>query len=179
MTYVSSAAILVVAGIAYSRATAAQRAAEDASRDASRSANAVREELEQRIETLQQLVSKMAAGEEVTPEMIEDGQLWKDVHGDEAHRIAMEAPGSVCIIDVRTPQETAAGIIEGALLIPMDEVPDRKGEIPTDGRPLIIYCTAGARSAAVCDHLAKEGFDALHNLLGGISAWPADTTKPS
>lgn len=176
--YASTAAVLLVAFIAYTRATAAQRAAEDAVRDATRSANGVREELEQRIDILQRLLAKLAAGQDLTPEMIEDGQLWKDVHGDEAHRIVTEALGNACIIDVRTPKETAAGIVDGALLIPMDEISERKSEIPSDGRPLIIYCAAGVRSAAVCDHLAKEGFDTLHNLLGGFGAWPGDTARP-
>lgn len=177
--YASTAAILLVAFVAYTRATAALRAAEDAARESTRSAGGVREELEQRIDTLQRQLAQVAAGQDLTPEMIEDGQLWKDVHGEEAHRIVTEASGNVCIIDVRTPQETAAGIVHGALLIPMDEVVERRDEIPNDGRPVLIYCAAGGRSAAVCDHLAKEGFEALHNLVGGFSAWPGNTAKPS
>ncbi|QDV09361.1 Thiosulfate sulfurtransferase GlpE [Planctomycetes bacterium Poly30] len=177
--YASTAAVLLVAFVAYMRATAALRAAEDAARDATRSANGVREELEQRIDTLQRLLARLAAGQTLTSEMINDGQLWKDVHGDEAHRIVMEASGKACVIDVRTPQETAGGIVDGALLIPMDEIPDRAAEIPNDGRPVLIYCAAGGRSAAVCDHLAKQGYETLHNLVGGFSAWPGPTGRPS
>ena len=177
--YASSAAVLLVAFVAYSRATAAQRAAEDANRTASRSAEAVREDLEQRIDTLQRLLAKVAAGDDLTPDMIEDGQLWKDVEGDEALRIVKEASGNAFILDVRTPQETAAGIIEGAVIIPMDEIEERKAELPTDGRPVIIYCAMGGRSAAVCDHLTKEGVAGLHNLVGGFGAWPGSTSTPS
>ena len=64
--------------------------------------------------------------------------------------------------------ETAAGVIEGAVLIPMDEIEERKRELPTDGRAMLVYCAAGGRSAAVCDHLSKEGFENLHNLDRGL-----------
>ncbi len=175
----SSAAVLFVAFVAYTRATSAQRAAEDASRAASRSVEAVREDLEQRIDILQRLLAKVASGDNLTPEMIEDGQLWKDVEGDEALRLMKEAGENALIVDVRTPEETAAGIVEGAVLIPMDEIEERRAELPTDGRPVLIYCAMGGRSAAVCDHLAKEGVEGLHNLVGGFGAWPGSTAKPS
>ena len=152
--YASSAAVLVVAFVAYTRATAAQRAAEDANRAASRAAESVRADLESRIDILQRLLAKVAAGDDLTPDMIEDGQLWKDVEGDEALRLVQEAKGQALILDVRNPDETAAGIVEGALLIPMDEIEERRSELPTDGRPVLVYCAMGGRSAAVCDHLA-------------------------
>ncbi len=83
------------------------------------------------------------------------------------------------VLDVRRPDETAAGIVAGAVLIPMDEIEERRSEIPTDGRMVLVYCAAGGRSAAVCDHLANAGYDGLHNLLGGFGAWPGETSKPS
>ena len=177
--YASSAAVLVVAFVAYTRATTAQRAAEDANRAASRAAESVRADLENRIDILQRLLAKVAAGDDLTPDMIEDGQLWKDVEGDEALRLVQEASGQALILDVRTPDETAAGIVQGALLIPMDEIEERRSELPTDGRPVLVYCAMGGRSAAVCDHLAKDGMQGLHNLAGGFGAWPGDTSTPS
>ena len=176
--YVICAAALLVALRAYARASAALRAAEDASRAASRSAEAVRVDLEQRIDILQRLLAKVASGDNLTIEMIEDGQLWKDVEGAEAQRLMEEAGANAFILDVRTPDETAAGIVEGAVLIPMDEIEERRAELPTDGRPVLVYCAMGGRSAAVCDHLAKDGVQGLHNLVGGFGAWPGSTSKP-
>lgn len=177
--YAGPAAVLFVSVIAYSRATAALRKAEDAERAASRSANGVREDLEQRIETLQRQLAKVASGETITSEMIEDGQMWNDVGGKAAFALVSGAGGNAFILDVRGPDETAAGIIAGAAIIPMNDIEERKTDIPTDGRPVLVYCAAGGRSAAVCDHLANAGFTGLHNLLGGFGAWPGDTAKPS
>ena len=59
------------------------------------------------------------------------------------------------------------------------EIEERKRELPTDGRAMLVYCAAGGRSAAVCDHLSKEGFDNLHNLTGGFGAWPGAKGQPT
>jgi len=61
----------------------------------------------------------------------------------------------------------------------MDEIEERKRELPTDGRAMLVYCAAGGRSAAVCDHLSKEGFENLHNLTGGFGAWPGAKDRPA
>ena len=81
------------------------------------------------------------------------------------------------ILDVRTPGETAAGVIEHALLIPMDQLQGRLGELP-DG-PLLVYCAVGARSAAVAEFLVGSGRDEVFNLDGGIMAWGGKVVRPA
>lgn len=81
------------------------------------------------------------------------------------------------LLDVRTPGETAGGIIPGAILIPMQEIQARMGEIPEG--PLLVYCHVGARSAAVCEFLASQGRTELYNLEGGISSWTGEIVAPS
>ena len=173
----SSIGVLAVAIVAYMRASAAQAAAADAERTASRKADAVRTDLEAEITTLKRLLAKTASGEPLTKDMIEDGQLWKDIDAAEAQRL-LGSDAKPFLLDVRTPDETRAGIIPGATLIPMDQLQERQSELPSDGTPILVYCAAGGRSAAVCDFLSKEGTDGMMNLLGGFGEWPGPSETP-
>jgi rhodanese-related sulfurtransferase len=80
------------------------------------------------------------------------------------------------LVDVRSPAETAQGIIPGAELMPLHLVPLRKDELRSVD-PVVIYCRTGARSAQACAFLAQQGHDNVHNLAGGIVAW-ARAAKP-
>jgi rhodanese-related sulfurtransferase len=53
--------------------------------------------------------------------------------------------------------------------IPMNSVPDRLGELPTD-QPIGVLCAHGNRSFGVAHYLIEQGFDA-HNIAGGITQW--------
>ena len=76
-------------------------------------------------------------------------------------------------IDVREHSELAICRIEGALHIPMSEVPERHGALPRDA-PLIVLCHHGMRSLNVVQYLETKGFDNAINLAGGIHAWAVD-----
>lgn len=73
------------------------------------------------------------------------------------------------VVDVRTPDERPDGVIEGDVLIPLDELGARAGEIDP-ARPALVYCRSGARSAMAVSALRGAGYDA-HNLAGGMLAW--------
>lgn len=73
------------------------------------------------------------------------------------------------VIDVRTPQEYAEVHVPGAVLVPMDELGGRLGELDKD-EPLYVICRSGHRSAAVCEALEPLGYDAV-NVSGGTIAW--------
>jgi hydroxyacylglutathione hydrolase len=73
------------------------------------------------------------------------------------------------IVDVRTAEERPDGVIEGDVLIPLDELSARAGEIDP-ARPSLIYCRSGSRSAMAVAALRAAGYDA-HNLAGGMLAW--------
>jgi rhodanese-related sulfurtransferase len=73
------------------------------------------------------------------------------------------------VVDVRTPGERPDGVIEGDVLIPLDELSARAGEIDPS-RPALIYCRSGSRSAMAVAALRAAGYDA-HNLAGGMIAW--------
>ncbi|MGI9084618.1 MAG: rhodanese-like domain-containing protein [Aeromicrobium sp.] len=75
------------------------------------------------------------------------------------------------VVDVREPHEWADGHIEGALHIPMGDLPTRVGELDPQARTLIV-CHVGARSARVTAWLHHQGHD-VANLHGGMHAWEA------
>jgi len=74
------------------------------------------------------------------------------------------------LLDVRTPGEWAICHLEGALLIPVQELGRRTGEIDRT-REIVVYCHHGPRGTAAQDLLDRAGFDGARNLVGGIDAW--------
>jgi rhodanese-related sulfurtransferase len=76
-------------------------------------------------------------------------------------------------LDVREHSELAICRIEGALHIPMGEVPERHEALPRDA-PLIVLCHHGMRSLNVVQYLETKGFKNAINLAGGIHAWAVD-----
>jgi rhodanese-related sulfurtransferase len=77
------------------------------------------------------------------------------------------------VIDVREPWEWQLARIAGSTHLPMGEIPSRIQEIdPT--HPTVVICHHGVRSLQVVAYLQRQGFDNLHNLMGGIDAWSKD-----
>jgi rhodanese-related sulfurtransferase len=78
----------------------------------------------------------------------------------------------VTILDVRSQEEVEGpdGRIEGSLVIPLPELGARRDELPT-GRPLVVVCHAGSRSALATQQLIKAGHRQVANLHGGLSRW--------
>jgi rhodanese-related sulfurtransferase len=77
------------------------------------------------------------------------------------------------ILDVREARELDVCRLEGALHVPMAEIPARADDLPTD-QLLVVICHHGARSQMVVDFLRNAGFDNAVNLEGGIDAWACD-----
>lgn len=76
------------------------------------------------------------------------------------------------LLDVREEWELAIAAVAGAMHMPMDEVPDRLGDLATD-RDIVVMCRSGARSAQVARYLEQRGYDKVWNLAGGILEWSA------
>ena len=74
------------------------------------------------------------------------------------------------IIDVRSPQEFAAGHLKGALNIPLDQIQQKPDVIAglEKSSEVLVYCKSGARSAVACSILAQQGFNRVLN--GGSMA---------
>lgn len=84
---------------------------------------------------------------------------------------ALVADGAL-LLDVRTPEETALHPIDGALTIPLDELPHRIEEIP-HGAHVVAFCARGPRSTRAAALLAPTGRPTRW-LTGGADAWPRD-----
>lgn len=77
---------------------------------------------------------------------------------------------SVPLIDVREPDEYAAGHVPGAVNLPLSTIGEHLDELP-DGA-FDVICQAGGRSARVVSALEARGHDAT-NVEGGTGEWAA------
>ncbi len=79
------------------------------------------------------------------------------------------------VLDVREPWEYRIANLDGRL-IPLDQLPNRAGELPRD-RTIVTQCKSGARSQKAAEFLKQQGFQ-VENLAGGVIAW-ANEIDPS
>ena len=78
--------------------------------------------------------------------------------------------GNPVLLDVREEWELGIARVEGAVHIPMGDVPARLGELDP-AREVVVLCRSGGRSAQVARYLQQHGFSSVWNLAGGILAW--------
>jgi phage shock protein E len=103
-------------------------------------------------------IAPAAGGENLPPDI------------DVATAASLRGLNDVVMLDVRTPEEYAAGHIPGVTLIPLDQVGTRLSEIPKD-KTVVVTCRSGNRSAQAAELLRQKGYDDVHNMLGGFAAW--------
>jgi rhodanese-related sulfurtransferase len=85
-----------------------------------------------------------------------------------------KSDSSVLLLDVRTPREFESGHIEKAILIPVQELEQRIGELDQyRGKTIIAYCRSGNRSGTAAQILGKNGFTAF-NMEGGVIKWKSE-----
>lgn len=87
-------------------------------------------------------------------------------------RRLLDSARPVRLLDVRTPGEFAAGHIDGAVNIPLDQLGAVAGRLtdPSLG-DLVVICQAGSRAAKACDVLTEAGHREPILLTGGMQAW--------
>ena len=81
---------------------------------------------------------------------------------------ALLADPDTVVLDVRTQEEWDAGHVEGAKLLPVDELRGRLGELDKD-KTYAVYCGVGYRAYVACRTLAAYGYRAM-NVSGGWRA---------
>ena len=79
-------------------------------------------------------------------------------------------PPGLAVLDVREADEWEHGHIEGAVHVPLMDLPQRLGDLP-DGQTLVV-CKVGGRSAQAVGYLVHQGLDVV-NLDGGMLDWQA------
>jgi rhodanese-related sulfurtransferase len=82
---------------------------------------------------------------------------------------AYSARDRVQLLDVREDDEWAAGRIDGAVHIPLGELPVRVGELDRD-RPVVTVCRSGGRAGRAAGLLTQAGVSA-EVMDGGMTAW--------
>ncbi|MDA1257987.1 MAG: rhodanese-like domain-containing protein [Chloroflexi bacterium] len=99
-----------------------------------------------------------------------EGEPYTRVTSVEAAEIVNE--GGATVIDVRNPEEYAAGHVKGAQWLPVEEVIPRFDELPKEGK-LLFICMVGARSGLGAEYAAAMGAseDRLFNIEDGTPAW--------
>ena len=94
-----------------------------------------------------------------------------EVHPLEVHQ--MKNSGSeILILDVRQQKEWDIARIDGAMLIPLDQLPARLTELESRrDKHIVVHCHHGARSLRAAAWLRQAGFAQVKSMAGGIEAW--------
>ena len=93
-----------------------------------------------------------------------------EISAEELRQERDEKGDDLVVIDVREPHEWEIVHIDGARLIPLNQLPERLSEL--DGHAEIVtHCHHGARSMKALEILKGAGFGKVRSLAGGIDAW--------
>lgn len=86
---------------------------------------------------------------------------------------AMAKSGTpLAIVDVRSPEEFAAGHVDGAVNIPIDQLAARAAAELPQGETVVTVCNqGGARSCGAAEQLRQLGFEKALPLRGGTRGW--------
>lgn len=95
------------------------------------------------------------------------------VDGAAARELAADG---VKVVDVRTPQEFAAGHVPGAVNIPYDQMATRAAELGPPSTPVLLYCRSGRRSGVAAQTLKEKGFTRLWDMQA-YERWTASAPK--
>ena len=92
-----------------------------------------------------------------------------DVPQSSIEHLITDLEQGVPLIDVRERDEYAEARVPGAQLMPLVELPERLGAIPT-GEPIDLICRSGNRSQRAAEFLIGQGY-LPRNVAGGTDAW--------
>jgi hydroxyacylglutathione hydrolase len=87
-----------------------------------------------------------------------------------ARELSNRLHAGTAVVDVRSRAEWEAGHIPGVVNIPAGEIPDRMDELP-QGRPIVVHCQGGTRSAIAASLLNARGVTEVLDLPGGFTEW--------
>lgn len=93
-----------------------------------------------------------------------------------AARVQAALDEGAMVVDVRTPEEFAAGHYPGARNIPLDEIVARRDEVGKPSEVVVLYCASGNRSGQAVALLRRYGFVNLIN-GGGLHHMPVRDTE--
>lgn len=94
---------------------------------------------------------------------------YRNINSTEAKKL-VEQKKNIYLLDVRTQDEYRQARMKGGVLIPINEIERRLGEVPKN-RPVLVYCAVGSRSNLVAGFLAGKGYPEVYNMQDGLVGW--------
>ncbi|MBQ2241620.1 MAG: rhodanese-like domain-containing protein [Clostridia bacterium] len=99
---------------------------------------------------------------------------YRQITVDEAVAMMAQETGYI-ILDVRRPDEYAAGHIPNAINVPNESIgTDEISELPDKDQLIMVYCRSGRRSKEASEKLVKLGYTNIVE-FGGILDWKGET----
>jgi len=93
----------------------------------------------------------------------------RDVEPDQLESVLSE---QALLLDVRRPDEFAAGHVPGAVNVPHDQLASRLAELGVDrDAPVVVYCESGRRAGMATEVLLGAGFEDVRHLVGDMAGW--------
>lgn len=90
----------------------------------------------------------------------------------QAFKSKIESTPDGVVLDVRTPEEVAQGVISGAKVIDFREADfEQQIESLDKSKPYFVYCASGGRSGKTATVMKEKGFTKVYSLEGGLTAW--------
>jgi len=83
--------------------------------------------------------------------------------------------GNCILVDIRSEDAVAYGMLPGAIHIPEEEWETRINELPAD-RPVVLYCAKGIFSKERAESLREKGYEA-YSFAGGYAGWLLESMK--
>ena len=78
------------------------------------------------------------------------------------------------VVDVREPEEFAAGHVTGARNLPLSQLEEKLGAlVKKKTLPVVLVCETGARSHRAVARAKKLGYEQAQAMAGGLKAWKA------
>ena len=101
---------------------------------------------------------------------------YRSITMDEAVAMMEQETGYI-ILDVRRPDEFAAGHIPNAIKVPNESIgTDEIPELPNKDQLIMVYCRSGRRSKEASEKLVKLGYTNIVE-FGGILDWKGEIEK--
>lgn len=100
----------------------------------------------------------------------------QDITPEEAKE-RLDSDEAIILVDVRSKEEFDSGHIEGAVLLPVDQIQKNAAEVfPDKDAVYFVYCRSGSRSGAATAMMVDLGYQNVFD-LGGIIDWPYEVVQ--
>jgi len=86
------------------------------------------------------------------------------IGGDAAQKIQDALKAGAKLVDVRTAGEYRGGHLDGAVNIPLSDLPGRTRDLGSRNKPVVVYCASGVRSSQAVRFLAQQGYEQVLDL---------------